>query len=127
MQDKDFINGIETGIEIVKRIFELSVDERKRLFGLSDVALILIRFDFQQISELLKVDEKTFKELKCYYIIRGIKVDENGNKKVTAESERYRFNPSRELIESFMKYHTLPCDDIPQVDFATVETIWVME
>ena len=127
MQDKDFINGIETGIEIVKRIFELSVDERKRLFGLSDVALILIRFDFQQISELLKVDEKNFKELKCYYIIRGIKVDENGYKKVTAESERYRFCPSRELIESFINYHTLPCNDIPQVDFATVETIWVME
>ena len=128
MQDKDFINGIETGLIMVRQIFELSVSERKRAFGYEDVAQILDKFDFQQIGEMLKAAEnKKSKELHCYYIIRGIKVDENGYKKVTVESERYRFNPSWELIDSFMKYHTLPIDGIPQVDFATVETIWVME
>ena len=128
MQDKDFINGIETGLIMVRQIFELSVDERRRAFGCDDVAQILDKFDFQQIGELLKATEKKkSKELHSYYIIRGIKVDESGYKKVTVESERYKFNPSRELIESFLKYHTLPIDGIPQVDFATVELIWVME
>lgn len=128
MQDKDFINGIETGLIMVRQIFELSVDERKRAFGCDDVAQILDKFDFQQISELLKTGESNKeKELKHYYIIRGIRINENGKKEVVVESERYKFNPSRELIESFLKYHTLPIDGIPQVDFATVELIWVME
>lgn len=128
MQDKDFINGIETGLIMVRQIFELSVDERKRAFGCDDVAQILDKFDFQQISELLKTGESNKeKELKHYYIIRGIRINENGKKEVVVESERYKFNPYRELIESFLKYHTLPIDGIPQVDFATVELIWVME
>lgn len=128
MQDKDYISGLEDGVGLVKAIFELGIRERKRLFGTESVPEILDKFDFQQISELLKAEKKdNIKELKCYYVIRGIRINENGKKEVSVESERYRFNPSWELIDSFMKYHTLPIDGIPQVDFATVETIWVME
>lgn len=128
MQDKDYISGLEDGVGLVKAIFELSIKERKRLFGTESVPEILDKFDFQQISELLKTEESNKeKELKHYYIIRGIRINENGKKEVVVESERYRFNPPSELIDSFMKYHTLPIDGIPQVDFATVELIWVME
>ena len=126
MKDKDYIDGLEDGINLVKQIYELSVSQRKKMFGSETVPDILDRFDFAQINTILESKQPT-KELKCFYIIRGIKVDKNGYKKVTVESERYKYNPSWDVIDSFMKYHTLPIDNIPQVDFATVECIWVYE
>ena len=127
MQDKDYISGLEDGVGLVKRIYELGVNVRKKMFGCEDVAQIIDRFDFAQINEILKAKKDKIKELHTFYIIRGIKVDTDGTKKVTIESEKYNFYPTWEQMESFMRYHTLPIANVPQVDFAVVETIWVYE
>lgn len=124
MQDIDFINGLEAGVGIVKRIFELSVDERRRVFGVADVAKILSHFDFAQLNELIKTVHEP--QLRHYHIIRGIKVVE-GHKKCVVESERYLFYPPNEIIDGFLKLHTLPIPDSKQIDFAVVEEIWVLE
>lgn len=54
--DKDlaFVNGVEAGITLVKRIFELSVSDRTNMFGESNVASILDRYNFAEISEILR-------------------------------------------------------------------------
>lgn len=54
--DKDlaYINGVEAGITLVKKVFELTVDERLTLFDESDVATILDDYNFAEISDLLR-------------------------------------------------------------------------
>lgn len=53
-RDLAFVNGIETGVGLVKKIFELTVDERYTRFDEADVATILDRYNFAEISELLR-------------------------------------------------------------------------
>ena len=52
---EDYINGLEAGVNMVKAIFELPVDKRKKFFGSDNVANILDKFDFIQIHELIRV------------------------------------------------------------------------
>ena len=51
MNDKDFINGFESGITLVKAIFALPTYERETIFGTVNVATILDRFDFAELYE----------------------------------------------------------------------------
>lgn len=54
--DKDlaFINGVEYGVNLVIKLFELTVDERKAMFGETLVANILDRYNFAEIHETLR-------------------------------------------------------------------------
>ena len=48
--DASYINGMEHGVNLVKDVFSMTVGERKIVFGESDVAKILDKFDFIQIK-----------------------------------------------------------------------------
>ena len=114
--DRNYIDGMSDGVLLVRRIFELDRYDRIKLFNESDVAKILDKFDFQQIREILGRPDK---ELKKYYIIRGIKTS-IGNKKAIAESGRLYIEPTDEMIEAFLLNHS-------EVDFAVTETIYTRE
>ena len=120
-KDNDYIDGFEDGVLLIKNILSLSVEERLRRFRSADISNILDRFDFQQIKELYNTPAD--KELKVYYVIRGIQT--NGLlKRVTVESERYEYFPSPNTIEQFIRTNNL---QTKLVDFATVEHIYVYE
>lgn len=53
--DKDlaYINGIEAGVNLVKRLYELTIDERTNLFGDSTVPSILDKYNFAEIIDIL--------------------------------------------------------------------------
>ena len=53
-RDLAFINGMEYGVHMVIELFELTVDERKALFGETLVANILDKFNFAEIHETLR-------------------------------------------------------------------------
>lgn len=53
-RDLSFCNGIECGIGLVKKLFELTVDERMTLFDESLVANIIDRYNFAEIMEALR-------------------------------------------------------------------------
>ena len=118
--EQNYFNGMEDGVMMVRRILELDMSERKKHFGDYDVSVILDKFDFQQLHEILSKPElKPDKELKKYYIIRGIKTS-IGNKKAIAESGRLYIEPTDEMIEAFLLNHS-------EADFAVTETIYTRE
>lgn len=118
--EQNYFDGMEDGVLMVKRILELDMNERKKNFGDYDVSNILDKFDFQQLHEILSRPElRPDKELKKYYIIRGVKTS-IGNKKVIAESGRLNFEPTDEMIEAFLLNHS-------EADFAVSETIYTRE
>ena len=118
--EQNYFDGMEDGVLMVKRILELDMSERKKHFGDYDVSNILDKFDFQQLHEILSRPElKPDKELKKYYIIRGIKTS-IGNKKAIAESGRLYIEPTDEMIEAFLLNHS-------EADFAVTETIYTRE
>lgn len=118
--EQNYFNGMEDGVMMVRRILELDMSERKKHFGDYDVSVILDKFDFQQLHEILSRPElKPDKELKKYYIIRGIKTS-IGNKKAIAESGRLYIEPTDEMIEAFLLNHS-------EADFAVTETIYTRE
>lgn len=118
--EQNYFDGMEDGINMVRRILELDMSERKKHFGDYDVSNILDKFDFQQIHEILSRPElKPDKELKKYYIIRGIKTS-IGNKKAIAESGRLYIEPTDEMIEAFLLNHS-------EVDFAVIQIIYTRE
>lgn len=118
--EQNYYNGMEDGVMMVRRILELDMSERKKHFGDYDVSNILDKFDFQQLHEILSRPElKPDKELKKYYIIRGIKTS-IGNKKAIAESGRLYIEPTDEMIEAFLLNHS-------EADFAVTETIYTRE
>jgi len=51
--DENYIQGVEDGVNMIKAIFECSVSRRKEIFGETNVASILDRFDFIQIRNLI--------------------------------------------------------------------------
>lgn len=119
--ENNYISGMEDGVKMVKTILGLPRDIRKKFFYDTDIAKILDHFDFQQIHELLKaVDREPQKELHKYYVIRGIKVRDDGVKKVISESGRLKFEPDEDMVKAFMECH-------PHVSFSSVETIYVLE
>lgn len=113
--DKAYCQGMEDMYDMIKSIFEMSVDDRVEKFGKANISMILDEYDFQQIKERLET-------LKTYYIIRGIKVDDNGYKKVVVESDRLTFRPDEVLINAFLN-----CHKNKNISFAAVETIYVRE
>ena len=118
--EQNYFDGMEDGVMMVRRILELDMSERKKHFGDYDVSNILDKFDFQQLHEILSRPElKPDKELKKYYIIRGIKTS-IGSKKVIAESGRLYIEPTDEMIEAFLLNHS-------EADFAVTETIYTRE
>lgn len=118
--EQNYFDGMEDGVMMVRRILELDMSERKKHFGDYDVSNILDKFDFQQLHEILSRPElKPDKELKKYYIIRGIKTS-IGNKKAIAESGRLYIEPTDEMIEAFLLNHS-------EADFAVTETIYTRE
>lgn len=118
--EQNYFDGMEDGVLMVKRILELDMNDRKKHFGDYDVSNILDKFDFQQLHEILSRPElRPDKELKKYYIIRGVKTS-IGNKKVIVESGRLFIEPTDEMIEAFLLNHS-------EVDFAVTETIYTRE
>ena len=113
--DKAYCQGMEDMYDMIKAIFEMSVDDRVEKFGKANISMILDEYDFQQIKERLET-------LKTYYIIRGIKGDDNGYKKVVVESDRLTFRPDEVLINAFLN-----CHKNKNISFAVVETIYVRE
>ena len=112
MDDRQYVDGMETGVELVKRIFEIGIEERVKRFGTNDVATILDRYDFAELFDRMDCLNK-------YYIIRGIK-DSHIRKDVVAESGRLKFPPDKTMIKAFMNVHK-------DADFAVVEEIFVKE
>jgi hypothetical protein len=118
--EQNYFDGMEDGVMMVRRILELDMNERKKHFGDYDVSVILDKFDFQQLHEILSRPElKPDKELKKYYIIRGIKTS-IGNKKAIAESGRLYIEPTDEMIEAFLLNHS-------EADFAVIQPIYTRE
>lgn len=54
--DMNFIDGMECMYNCIKAIFECSTGQRKEIFGETEVARILDKFDFAQLQEILKRD-----------------------------------------------------------------------
>lgn len=117
--DEDYFNGMEDGVLMAKAILELDMSSRKEMFGDYDVANILDKFDFRQIHEKLKARQPE-KELKKYYIIRGIKVDDNGFKRCREESEYLTRKPDDGQIEDFLRIND-------KATFAVVQEIYVLD
>jgi hypothetical protein len=113
--DKAYCQGMEDMYDMIKAIFEMSVDDRVEKVGKANISMILDEYDFQQIKEHLETLNK-------YYIIRGIKVDDNGYKHVVVESDRLSCRPDEILINAFLN-----CHKNKHLTFATTETIYVRE
>lgn len=112
MDDRQYIDGMEMGVDLVKRIYELTADERIEKFGATSVPEILDTFDFAELFERMN-------GLNKYFVIRGIK-DTKIRKEVIAESGRLKFPPDETMIMAFMNIHK-------EADFAVVEEIYAKE
>lgn len=110
--DASYIQGMEDFYNIIKAIYELTYEERMRTFGMSHVSMIIDKFDFQQIRE------KMLDPVKKFYVIRGISVDDNGIKRVMAESGRLKYMPDEDMVNVFLQIHK-------NVSFATIQEIFV--
>lgn len=120
--DNAYIQGMEDMTNIIKAIFELTTGEREKKFGSVFVADILDKFDFQQIREKMQIQgTMRAKETHCYYIIRIVSEDDEGFKKVTAESKRYYSRPTFAEIDRYLT----ETGDINS--FAVVEELYVRE
>lgn len=113
--DKLYVQGLEDGVNMIKAIFELSIDERMERFGKANISQILDEYDFQQIKERLET-------LKKYYILRGIRVEPNDIKRVVVESDRLTIKPDEILINAFLN-----CHRAKNISFTCVEEIYVKE
>ena len=109
-----YIQGLEDMYNIIKAIFELTIDRRMQIFGEDTVPAILDKFDFQQIRE------KMVERIVVRYVIRGIKVNDQHEKRVIAESGHLKFRPDEDMVKAFLDVH-------PHVTFACVEEIYVKE
>lgn len=118
--DREYINGLEDGVNMTKAIFALSTSERESRFGSADVAQILDKFDFAQIKELMSAEIEVQPEIKGYYVLRGYKDGE-----CVVVSTRFKFPPQPDLIDGFIRLHTLP--DSEMIDYAVAEHRWVRE
>ena len=112
--DTDYIQGLEDGVNIVKSIYELTVDERIKRFGDFSVPDILDKFDFQQIRE------KMVERLEKKYVIRGITINDYHQKKVAVESDPLDIKPDETLVNAFLN-----CHKDKHLAFAVIEEIWI--
>jgi len=117
--DQNYFDGLSDGVMMVKTILELDMSSRKELFGDYDVSNILDKFDFRQIHEKLKARQPE-KELKKFYMIRAIKVADNGFKKCIDESEYFITKPDDKQIEGFLRISDA-------ATFAAVEEIYILD
>ena len=51
--DSAYIQGLEDGVNMVKAIYECSTGQRKEIFGETEVARILDKFDFAELREII--------------------------------------------------------------------------
>ena len=116
--DNAYIQGMEDFYNIMKAIYSLDRFEREKYFHESKVSNILDKFDFEQIREIVNgIKHEDIREIKRYYIIRGIHINKYNEKSVVAESIKLAFAPDEEMIDTFLAVHT-------NVDFAVVEEIY---
>ena len=106
----EYKKGMADFYFIMRGIFEMTPEERIKVFKSSNVATILDNYDYKQIRKMMYC--------KKMYVIRGINVDKNGFKKVVAESGYFNFKPKEVVISTFMKMHK-------DATFACVEEIYV--
>ena len=120
-EDSAYFQGMEDAVTMIKSIFELDKDTRAKYYGSERVSQIIDRFDFSQLHQLYQRQKhEEIKEIRRYYVIRGIQVDKHGYKKVIAESNRLRFVPDEDMINAFLEVNS-------DVDFASVEEIFIRE
>lgn len=112
--DVNYINGLEDGFDLVKRVYELSEKDRKLLFGHTDVATIMDKYDVIDIR--LKLQSGFV--MNEYSVIRGIK-DYGDKIKVVVESARFKVI-TPDMVEHFLETNG-------NVDFADVKKIYVRE
>ena len=114
--DEAYINGMEHMYDIIKRILELSLEERTSRFGSPNLPTILDKFDFAQLRERMveRIEKK--------YVIRGITINDYHQKKVAVESDPLDIKPDETLINAFLN-----CHKNKNISFAVVETIYVRE
>ena len=113
--DKAYCQGMEDMYDMIKSIFEMTVDERVERFGKGNISVILDEYDFTQIKERLE-------NLNTYYIIRGIRVEDSGLKHVVVESDRLSCKPDEILINAFLN-----CHKAKNLSFAVIEEIYMRE
>lgn len=115
--EENYKAGMDDCLLTIKRLYELSSDERDKLFDTTVVAGIIDRYDITDIREKLKESDKV---VKTFFVIKGICSNSNGAKMVCAMSGRLKFEPTEEMIEAFLTTH-------PVADFAYVNKIYVRE
>lgn len=115
--EENYKAGMDDCFLTIKRLYELSGDERDELFGSTVVSNIIDRYDITDIREKLKKSDKV---LKTFFVIKGICSNSNGAKMVCAMSGRLKFEPTDEMIEAFLTTH-------PVADFAYVNKLYVRE
>lgn len=115
--EENYKAGMDDCFLTIKRLYELSADERDELFDTTVVANIIDRYDITDIREKLKKSDKV---LKTFFVIKGICSNSNGAKMVCAMSGRLKFEPTDEMIEAFLTTH-------PVADFAYVNKLYVRE
>jgi len=113
-EDESFINGMEEMFNVIKECFELSPEERKERFGETMVAHIMDKHDF------LEVYDRMTNPIEVKYVIRGIMVNDYGQKKVVVESDPLTFKPDELLVNAFLN-----CHKKKNIAFAAVEEIYV--
>lgn len=114
-RDDAYTNGFSDGVDMIKKICEMTTDEREEKFGYQLIGSILASYDFSEIRERME-------SLKKYYIIRGIKDDYIGKKVCVVESDRLSLKPDEILINAFLN-----CHKDKKISFACVEEIYVKE
>ena len=112
-EQNSYVQGLEDMYNIIKSILELPSDKRQERFGAVLIADIMDKFDFQQIRELM------VERLEKKYVIRGIKENDYGQKKVAVESDPLSVEPDEILINAFLN-----CHKDKHIQFAVVETIY---
>lgn len=115
--EENYKAGMDDCFLTIKRLYELSSDERDELFSSTVVANIIDRYDITDIREKLKKSDKV---VKTFFVIKGIRSNSNGAKMVCAMSGRLKFEPTDEMIEAFLSTH-------PVADFAYVNKLYVRE
>lgn len=110
----NYINGLEDGFDLIKRVYELSEQDRKLMFGHTDVASIMDKYDIIDIQ--LKLQSGFV--VSEYYVMRGIK-DYGDKIKVVVESNKFKVVTAR-MLEHFLELNG-------NIDFADVKKIYVRE
>ena len=115
--DKDdaYISGLEDGVGMIKKIWEMTSTEREEKFGYTRIGFILEMYDFAEIRERME-------SLKKYYVIRGIREENDKVKRCVVESVRLLLRPDETLINAFLN-----CHKDKHLSFATIEEVYVRE